>query len=127
MFVVFHTAGPGSERAPAGRAYKLSGKIKDRGRVQNCRTVHRSAPYRLSSIPLILSCYDEILKKRVPVITEPYQPTNSVRNISSVQSVSKSVASLGAGGRPPRVTPSKILWANLQRIVEKRGRTGLRL
>ena len=43
------------------------------------------------------------------------------------------VASLGgAGGRPPRVTPSRgvtpegkiFLWANLQRIVEKRGRTG---
>ena len=41
-----------------------------------------------------------------------------------------SVASLGGG--PPRVTLSrgvtpegkKILWANLQRIVEKRGRTG---
>ena len=35
------------------------------------------------------------------------------------------------GGGPPRVTPSrgvtpegKKLWANLQRIVEKRGRTG---
>jgi len=38
-----------------------------------------------------------------------------------------SVASLGeAGGRPPRgVTPKeKILWLNLQRIVDKRGRTG---
>ena len=40
------------------------------------------------------------------------------------------VASL-VGGGPPRVTPSrgvtpegKKLWANLQRIVEKRGRTG---
>ena len=40
------------------------------------------------------------------------------------------VASLWRGG-PPRVTPSrgdtrkkKCLWANLQRIVEKRGRTG---
>ena len=45
----------------------------------------------------------------------------------------KTVASLEGcgGGGPPRVTPSmgwhpkeKILWANLQRIVEKRGRTG---
>jgi len=44
------------------------------------------------------------------------------------------VASLGggAGGGPPRVTPFRggdtqrknILWANLQRIVEKRGRIG---
>ena len=39
----------------------------------------------------------------------------------------------GEGGGPPRVTPSGVtpegktfLWANLQRIVEKRGRTGIK-
>ena len=37
------------------------------------------------------------------------------------------MASLGGG--PPRVTPEgkKFLWANLQRIVEKRDRTGKKL